>query len=131
MCVSPPKNKNKSTPGCSLLGSVRFFFVFYIRAFNLLLGPALKSNFWQYFNCIPRSTWRMKNVPRSHCGVYFCRNARKKPQQRENATATKKCRKSEPWLLGTSWLSAQQLHILLRSAPPNLLAMSCGTSDFV
>ena len=33
--------------------------------------------------------------------------------------------------LVTSWLSAQQLHILLRSAPPNLLAMSCDTSDFV
>ena len=34
-----------------LLGSVRAFLVFYIRALNLLLGPASKTNFGQYFIC--------------------------------------------------------------------------------
>ena len=49
------------------------------------------------------------------------RSKEKTRQQQKNAA---KCRKSEPWFLVTSWLSAQQLHILLRSAPPNLLAIA-------
>jgi hypothetical protein len=72
----------------------------------------------------------MKKLPQSIVACIFAA-MQDKTAAKKKTTATKKCRKSEPWLLGTSWLSAQQLHILLRSAPPNLLAMSCGTSDFV
>ena len=72
----------------------------------------------------------MKNVPQSIVAFIFAA-MQEKAAAKKNATAAKKCRKSEPWLLVTSWLSAQQVHILLRSAPPSLSAMSCDTSDFV
>ena len=58
-----------------------------------------------------------------HCGDILCRNASKKPRHEQNAVAAQKCRKSETWLLTTSWLNAQQLYILQHSAPPSLSAM--------
>ena len=58
-----------------------------------------------------------------HCGDILCRNARKKTRHEKNAVAAQKCRKSETWLLTTSWLNAQQLYILQHSAPPSLSAM--------
>ena len=72
----------------------------------------------------------MKNVPQSIVAFIFAAMQEKSRSKEKNATAAKKCRKSEPWLLVTSWLTAQQVHILLRSAPPSLSAMSCDTSDF-
>ena len=68
---------------------------------------------WKYLD--PFGGWKTCRNP---LWRLFLPQCKKKPQQRKNATAAKKCRKSEPWLLVTSWLSAQQVHILLRSAPP-------------
>ena len=51
------RNKNP-TQRCRELVNPGVFIIrvrpifFYARAFDLLLGPASKTNFWQYFNCV-------------------------------------------------------------------------------
>jgi len=41
--------------------------LFFIKGFNLLLGPASKSNFWQYSNCVTKGNLIDVEIEKNSC----------------------------------------------------------------